>query len=49
MRMTGGDIADHDAEVDEVAFVPLADAIKLATYKTDAGTLRTVAGLVSSS
>ncbi len=43
MRETGGDISRHDNEVDEVRFVPIADAPKLATYTTDRKTLRAVA------
>ena len=48
MRARGGDINDHDDEVEEVAFVPVADAARLATYKTDKEVLKRVAGAASS-
>ena len=47
MRETGGDISQHDDEVDEVRFVALADAPRLATYPTDRKTLGTVAEAAS--
>lgn len=43
MRTKGGDIADHDDEVEEVRFVPVAEAARLATYKTDKEVLKRVA------
>jgi len=47
MKATGGDVADHDSEVDEVRFVPLTDAAALATYPTDRKTLAAVATAAS--
>jgi len=47
MKATGGDINDHDAEVDEVRFVPANQAAGLATYPTDRKTLATVAAAAS--
>jgi len=47
MKATGGDVAEHDAEVDEVRFVPVSDAVRLATYPTDRKTLATVAAAAS--
>ena len=48
MRATGGDIADHDDEVDEVRFVPIRDAVKLATYPTDRNVLKSVERVATS-
>ena len=33
MRATGGDVADHDSEMEEVRWFPLRTAIKRAAYK----------------
>jgi 8-oxo-dGTP pyrophosphatase MutT (NUDIX family) len=33
MRATGGDVADHDSEMEEVRWFPLRAAIKRAAYK----------------
>jgi 8-oxo-dGTP pyrophosphatase MutT (NUDIX family) len=35
MEATGGDIANHDDEFDEVAWVPLVDASGLMSYETE--------------
>ena len=48
MRATAGDIADHDAEVDEVRFVAIADAVKLATYPSDRRVLEKIVDAASS-
>ncbi len=32
MKLTGGDIARHDQEVDEVRWFPIREALKKATY-----------------
>jgi NADH pyrophosphatase NudC (nudix superfamily) len=33
MRATGGDVADHDSEMEDVRWFPLRTAIKRAAYK----------------
>lgn len=33
MRMTGGDLADHDSEMEDVRWFPLRSALKRAAYK----------------
>jgi 8-oxo-dGTP pyrophosphatase MutT (NUDIX family) len=33
LRQTGGDVADHDFEMEEVRWVPLAEAERKASYK----------------
>jgi 8-oxo-dGTP pyrophosphatase MutT (NUDIX family) len=43
MEATGGNTNDHDDEIDEVRWLPLADAIKLASYPSDRKVLKTVA------
>jgi 8-oxo-dGTP pyrophosphatase MutT (NUDIX family) len=35
MRAQGGDISAHDDEIDEVQWLPLADALARATHKTE--------------
>lgn len=35
MRPTGGDLADHDHEFDDVRWVPLAEALRLMNYPTE--------------
>jgi 8-oxo-dGTP pyrophosphatase MutT (NUDIX family) len=35
MHMTGGDLADHDHEMEEVRWFPLADAGKRSTYRSE--------------
>lgn len=46
MRATGGDPSRHDHEVEEVRFVPIDEAPRLATYPTDRKVLNRVAELV---
>ena len=43
MRATGGDISDHDDEVEEVRFVGVDEAVRMATYRTDKQVLKRVA------
>jgi 8-oxo-dGTP diphosphatase len=43
MRATGGDISDHDDEVEEVRFVAIDDAARMATYRTDKQVLKRAA------
>jgi len=47
MRATGGDIADHDDEVEEVRWLPASQAIRRLTYKTDRGVLQRAAELAA--
>ncbi len=47
MRATGGDIADHDDEVEEVGWFPISQAIRRLTYKTDQGVLQSAAELAA--
>lgn len=48
MRAVAGDISDHDTEVDEVRFVPLDEAVQLATYPTDRRVLKNIAEAAAS-
>ena len=41
MRATGGDVSLHDNEVEEVRFVPLEEAERMVSYRTDRKVLRT--------
>lgn len=45
MRAIGGDPTRHDAEVEEVRFFPVSEAVRLATYRTDKQVLQRVAEL----
>lgn len=45
MRATGGDTTRHDAEVEEVRFFPISEAVRRATYRTDKQVLQRVAEL----
>ncbi|MEX0874940.1 MAG: NUDIX domain-containing protein [Actinomycetota bacterium] len=47
MHATSGDIADHDDEVEEVRFVPMSEAQRLVTYKTDRRVLQRAAELAA--
>jgi 8-oxo-dGTP pyrophosphatase MutT (NUDIX family) len=47
MRTKGGNIADHDDEVEEVRFVPVSEAQRLVTYKTDRQVLQRAAELAA--
>jgi 8-oxo-dGTP pyrophosphatase MutT (NUDIX family) len=40
MEATGGDVSQHDHEMEEVRWFPLADAPRRATYPTERGVLR---------
>ena len=40
MRATGGDISDHDHEMEEVRWFPLAKAVRAATYRSEGDVLR---------
>jgi 8-oxo-dGTP diphosphatase len=46
MRRTGGDPSGHDDEVEEVRFVPVSEAPRLLTYRTDKQVLERVAAVV---
>lgn len=46
MAFLGGDLADHDDEVDDARWFPLDEAIERATYENERGVLRQAAGLV---
>jgi 8-oxo-dGTP pyrophosphatase MutT (NUDIX family) len=47
MRARGGDISAHDDEVEEVRFVPVDEAARMATYRTDQQVLKRVAELLA--
>jgi 8-oxo-dGTP pyrophosphatase MutT (NUDIX family) len=47
MRATGGDVADHDDEVEEVCWFPASQAIRRLTYKTDRNVLQSAAELAA--
>jgi 8-oxo-dGTP pyrophosphatase MutT (NUDIX family) len=40
MEATGGDVSQHDHEMEEVGWFPLAEAPRQATYPTERGVLR---------
>lgn len=40
MEATGGDVADHDYEFDDVSWVPIDEAIERLTYKTEREVVR---------
>jgi len=46
MAFRGGDLADHDDEVDDARWFPLEDAIAHASYENERNALRQAAGLV---
>ena len=46
MAFRGGDLADHDDEVDDARWFPLEDAISSASYENERNVLRQAAGLV---
>jgi 8-oxo-dGTP pyrophosphatase MutT (NUDIX family) len=35
MHMTGGDVTEHDHEMEEVRWFPLADAVRRTTYRSE--------------
>lgn len=43
MRAVGGDIADHDHEMEDVRWFPLGEALDVATYKGEKEVLRRAA------
>lgn len=45
MSFLGGNLADHDDEVDEARWFPLEDAITRLTYDSERGVLREAAGI----
>lgn len=47
MRATGGSPDDHDAEFDEVCWVPLDEALALLTHATERSILEQAAGMVT--
>jgi 8-oxo-dGTP pyrophosphatase MutT (NUDIX family) len=47
MEATGGDVSEHDHEMEEVRWFPLADAPRRATYPTERGVLRKAIEAVS--
>lgn len=49
MRMLGGDPAQHDDEVEEVAFVPLDQAVRRASYSSEKRVLREAVAKLRSS
>lgn len=46
MRPTGGDIADHDPEFDEVRWWKLPEALEVLTYRNDADIVRQAAEMI---
>lgn len=49
MHATGGDIADHDHEMEEVRWFPLADAIDRADYRSERDVLERAATALGAS
>jgi len=47
LRQTGGDVNDHDFEMEEVRWFPLADALRTASYKGEREVLERAAKLLS--
>jgi 8-oxo-dGTP pyrophosphatase MutT (NUDIX family) len=47
MEPTGGDLAGHDHEFDEVRWVPLADAGGLLTFDTERALVERAAGMIA--
>jgi 8-oxo-dGTP pyrophosphatase MutT (NUDIX family) len=47
MESTGGDLALHDHEFDEVRWVPLADAPGLLTFETERALVERAAGILA--
>jgi 8-oxo-dGTP pyrophosphatase MutT (NUDIX family) len=43
MRATGGDVSQHDHEMEEVAWFPAAEAPKVASFKTERALIERVA------
>ncbi|HEY4945653.1 MAG TPA: NUDIX hydrolase [Candidatus Limnocylindrales bacterium] len=49
MEATGGDLAGHDHEFDEVRWVPLAEAPGLLTFETERALVERAAGMIAGS
>jgi len=49
MRWTGGDTRRHDRETEQVAWLPIAEAISRASYRTEREILRKAESLVPAS
>jgi 8-oxo-dGTP pyrophosphatase MutT (NUDIX family) len=47
LRQTGGDVNDHDFEMEEVRWFPLADALRTASYRGEREVLERAAKLLS--
>jgi len=47
LRQTGGDVNDHDFEMEEVRWLPLADALRAASYEGEREVLKRAAKLLS--
>jgi 8-oxo-dGTP pyrophosphatase MutT (NUDIX family) len=47
LRQTGGDVNDHDFEMEEVRWFPLADALRAASYEGEREVLERAAKLLS--
>jgi len=47
LRQTGGDVNDHDFEMEEVRWFPLSDALRAASYKGEREVLQRAAKLLS--
>jgi 8-oxo-dGTP pyrophosphatase MutT (NUDIX family) len=43
MQATGGDIAEHDHEMEEVRWFPLGEALGVAAYKNERGVIKRAA------
>lgn len=48
MRATGGDVSDHDHEMEDVRWFPLDEALRKASYKSERDVLRRAADMLSS-
>ena len=46
MRATGGDVADHDHEMEEVRWIPLEEALRAASYKSEKEVLEAAAPIL---
>jgi 8-oxo-dGTP pyrophosphatase MutT (NUDIX family) len=47
LEQSGGDSANHDSEVDEVAWFPIEEAILTASYSTEKGILKKARAMIS--
>jgi 8-oxo-dGTP pyrophosphatase MutT (NUDIX family) len=48
MEATGGDLSLHDHEMEEVRWFPLAEALRLASYKSEQDVVRRAAEMLGS-